>query len=84
MARESNARCKQTLLNGGFSYWRLDMEIDGMCGVGVCKKEAIGFIGKFGETRTIGAPVNTPPGIPISIAYCAEHEKRAKHCLALL
>lgn len=47
---------------------------DRMCGKGDCSMEAIGFIGKFGETRTTDPPVNTPPGTPISASYCAEHE----------
>jgi hypothetical protein len=54
------------------------------CGTGGCERDAIGFVGKYGETRTVGAPVNTPPGIPISIAYCAEHEEKAKRVLAAL
>jgi hypothetical protein len=60
------------------------MKIDRVCGTGGCMQEAISFIGKFGETRNVGAPVNTPPGIPISIAYCAEHEESSKRFLAAL
>jgi hypothetical protein len=60
------------------------MKIDRVCGTGGCKQEAIGFIGKFGETRTVGTPVNTPVGIPIAASYCAEHEKRIKRVLASL
>ena len=51
------------------------MDLYGTYAVGGCKKEAIGFIGKYGETRTVGAPVSTPPGFPICIEYCAEHDK---------
>jgi hypothetical protein len=60
------------------------MKIEGICGTGGCEQDAIGFIGKFGETRTVGAPVNTPPGIPIAIEYCAEHEESSKRFLAAL
>jgi hypothetical protein len=60
------------------------MSQDRMCSKGDCKQEAVGFIGKFGETRTVGSPVNTPPGIPISASYCAEHEEWVKRALAAL
>jgi hypothetical protein len=57
---------------------------DRTCGKGDCEREAVGFIGKFGETRTVGSPVNTPPGTPISASYCAEHESYVKRFLELL
>lgn len=60
------------------------MAHDRICGTSGCNLEAVGFIGKYGETRTVGAPVNTPPGIPISIAYCAKHEESSRHVLAML
>jgi hypothetical protein len=60
------------------------MTPDRVCGTGGCKQEAIGFIGKFGETRIFGAPVDTPVGIPISISYCSEHEARTKRVLTAL
>jgi hypothetical protein len=60
------------------------MNPDRMCGTGGCKKEAIGFIGKFGETRIVGSSVNTPPGIPIAASYCATHEEIVKRVMASL
>jgi hypothetical protein len=60
------------------------MHQDRNCGQSGCKAEAIGFIGKFGETRTTQPLVNTPPGIPISISYCEKHEQHLKLVLSLL
>jgi hypothetical protein len=60
------------------------MEFDRMCFTNGCKKEAVGFVGKFGETRTTGTPVNTPPGQRISINFCAEHEEHTKLVLKAL
>ena len=60
------------------------MSPDITCGEAGCGKLAVGFIGKFGETRTVGSPVNTPPGHKISINYCAEHEGIVKRTLAAL
>ena len=50
------------------------MTIDRKCSVGSCQSEAVGWVGKFGETRTSGSLVTTPPGHPISVNYCVEHE----------
>jgi hypothetical protein len=60
------------------------MKIDRRCGTPRCTNEAIGFVGKFGETRTTGSPVTTAPGQRISVQYCVEHEAGAKDFLDLL
>ena len=55
-----------------------------VCSRAGCGKDAIRFIGKFGETRTTGSPVTSLPGIPIRISYCAAHEEGAKDFLDAL
>jgi hypothetical protein len=60
------------------------MSHDRTCSKGDCSAEAVGFVGKFGETRTVGSPINTSPGIPISASYCADHEVWVKRVLSSL
>lgn len=61
-----------------------DVMSDRRCGTPGCKELAIGIMGKFGETRQTGSPVNTPPGQRITINYCAKCEDTTKRFLAVL
>jgi len=54
------------------------------CGESGCTNETVGRVTKFGETRTTGSPVNTPPGQWMSIWYCEQHKDSSRVALDAL